>query len=221
MDGNPRSDSDDNVSQGHANNCRSEDDESKTRPNDGLSEYLLENQSVAFLRSLPHKIEQWVDEIQETAMVDVPIFIFFCTQSKPQTLIERIICDRDNLTPVDLQEKSDEIECLIETTKSSFAAYRNIHVFSGSTDVDLDKLLGGHSGPRPHDEIAFDVVEPLGSQDGALGPGHNAADFGELTDVLQNKYVLNIEDVIMELSEEQLSSVMGDSPRGESESILQ
>lgn len=80
---NLRSDSEDNLSQGQANPCRSEEDESKTRPNDGLSEYLLENQSVDYLNSLPHKIEQWVDEIQETAMVDVPIFIFFCTQSKP------------------------------------------------------------------------------------------------------------------------------------------
>lgn len=59
------------------------------------------------------KLEQWVDELQETAMVDVPIFIFFCTLVKPLTFMEKIMNDRDNLTSNETQEKNDFIENMI------------------------------------------------------------------------------------------------------------
>ena len=40
-------------------------------------------------------IDEWVNAIQDNAMEDVPIFIFFCTDRKQMTFIDRMLADRD------------------------------------------------------------------------------------------------------------------------------
>lgn len=111
----------------------------------------------------------------------------------------------------------EEIENLIETTKSTYSPYRNIHVFSGTNEIDLDRILGGPDDLELNDD---NMVEPHDTDVVKQREDQAPTNYGQLVDGTNNKYVLNIEDVIMELSEEQLSSIMDDSPRRETSSIL-
>lgn len=66
---------------------------------------LLDEMSKDEIEQQNRIIEYWIDEIQENAMADVPIFIFFCTNKKQQTFIDKILADRDQEN-----NESEEIE---------------------------------------------------------------------------------------------------------------
>lgn len=74
-------------------------------------------------------------------MLDVPIIIFFCTQIKPLTIMEKIISERDNLLSSETQEKKDMVENIMNAAKCYFAPYRNIHVLSANKNIDVEKLM--------------------------------------------------------------------------------
>lgn len=133
-----------------------------------------------------------MEQIQEVAMIDVPIFILFCTQHKPRTMIERIISDRDNQRPDEFLEKIDEIECLIESTTIRFSSSKNIHIFSGGTDLDMYKMLLRQNQRLTEEQFAMAYAEHIGIQDSSHGPVYNIGNNAELTEMMLNKYVLNI-----------------------------
>ena len=80
-------------------------------------------------------------------MEDVPIFIFFCTDRKQMTFLDKMLADRDNdnnseeheqtfngeikATKLD-DEIEQSIEKLIQGTKHKFQAVRNIHIMQGN-----------------------------------------------------------------------------------------
>ena len=62
---------------------------------DPVQELLLENLSTQEIESQAQLVDNWIDEIQENASIDVPIVIFFCTKRKKSNFIEKILADRD------------------------------------------------------------------------------------------------------------------------------
>lgn len=161
-EGEPRSDSEDNQSAKALHSSqRSEDDAKQTID---LQDILLETQPLSFLKCLLHRIEQWVDEIQETAPVDVPILIYFLTSVRPMTFMEKIMQDRDQTSSrrannEENHQKRDFIQNMIEMTENNFASYRNIHVFSTGIDIDRLQMLRRQSMLMEEPEIARPKAE--------------------------------------------------------------
>lgn len=101
--------------------------------------------------------------------MDVPIFIFFCTEAKPRTPMEKILSDRDDSPPNSRREAADEVEHVIEVTRNSYASYGNIHVFSGNGEVDVEKLLRPQSEQNAQDECLFEFL-PVEYEEGPQVP---------------------------------------------------
>ena len=83
-------------------------------------------------------------------MEDVPIFIFFCTDQKQMSFIDKMLADRDNDSASEDQtfnadvkppkkeiDIKDSIVQLIQGTRNKFQPFRNIHIMQGNDEKVL------------------------------------------------------------------------------------
>ena len=59
--------------------------------------------------------------------------------------MEKIIFERDNPESEEIQEKKEYIGSMIQYAKCLFQPYRNIHVFSGIDDIDVEHMMQGQN----------------------------------------------------------------------------
>lgn len=103
--------------------------------------------------------------------------------------------------------------------KSNFDSYRNIHVFSSCKEVDVDKLMQDWEQQQDNEKSggeqrimkfpkALDLIE---SDKGLkkIQPKKEKADM-RIESKIEHKYIQNIEDIIMELSDEDIDSLLDD-----------